>query len=256
MPSRCFRSGRLLFHRYRDHWNHLGRGTGKWITQADWNTPDKQNPRKTVPRAIKRVFYRLLFFYVFGIFFISVLVPYTEPLLLSGSGTATASPFVIAIQNAGIKGLPSVINAVILISAWSAGNSDIYASSRTLYALALEGQMPRFVKKCTKKGLPIVAVAITSAFCALAYLDTGGETAVTAFGWLYNISAVTGILTWWTILLSYLRFYYGLKKQGLTRDSFPYIAPLQPYLSWYGVSFSHSAIGQCSVLIYSSSSSP
>lgn len=48
---------------------------------------------------------RLLFFYVFAIFVISVLVPYTEPNLLNGSGTATASPFVIAIENAGIKAL-------------------------------------------------------------------------------------------------------------------------------------------------------
>jgi len=80
---------------------------------------EAQNPRKTVPRAIKRVFYRLLFFYVLGIFIISVLVPYTEPNLLNGSGTGTASPFVIAIDNAGIKVLPSIVNAAILVSAWS-----------------------------------------------------------------------------------------------------------------------------------------
>ncbi|ODN90161.1 AAT family amino acid transporter [Cryptococcus wingfieldii CBS 7118] len=198
---------------------------------------EAENPRKTVPKAIKRVFFRLLFFYVMGTFIISVLVPYTEPNLLNGSGTAAASPFVIAIQNAGIRALPSIVNAVLLISAWSAGNSDLYASSRTLYALALEGQMPRILRRCTKRGLPIYCVAITGIFGVLAYMNTGGDTAEIAFNWLYNLSAITGIITWWAILLAYLRFYYGLKKQGLTRDEFPYRAPLQPYLSWYGFLF-------------------
>ncbi|ODO05890.1 hypothetical protein I350_04951 [Cryptococcus amylolentus CBS 6273] len=198
---------------------------------------EAENPRKTVPKAIKRVFFRLLFFYVMGTFIISVLVPYNEPNLLNGSGTAAASPFVIAIQNAGIKALPSIVNAVLLISAWSAGNSDLYASSRTLYALAIEGQMPRILRRCTKRGLPIYCVAITGIFGVLAYMNTGGETAETAFDWLYNLSAITGIITWWAILLAYLRFYYGLKKQGLTRDEFPYRAPFQPYLSWYGFLF-------------------
>ncbi|TYJ54809.1 hypothetical protein B9479_004480 [Cryptococcus floricola] len=198
---------------------------------------EAENPRKTVPKAIKRVFFRLLFFYVMGTFIISVLVPYTEPNLLNGSGTAAASPFVIAIQNAGIKALPSIVNAVLLISAWSAGNSDLYASSRTLYALALEGQMPRILRRCTKRGLPIYCVAITGIFGVLAYMNTGGDTAETAFNWLYNLSAITGIITWWAILLAYLRFYYGLKKQGLSRDEFPYRAPFQPYLSWYGFLF-------------------
>jgi len=132
---------------------------------------EAQNPRRTVPRAIKRVFYRLLFFYVFGIFIISVLVPYNNPNLLNGSGNATASPFVIAINNAGIKVLPSIVNAVILLSAWSAGNSDLYAASRTFYALALQGQAPRIFRRCTKRGLPVYCLIITGAFGCLGALQ-------------------------------------------------------------------------------------
>ena len=175
-----------------------------------------------MPRAIKRVFWRLLCFYVLGIFIIrcvaarlpspafdllyrnpmrrltlSVLVPYNEPLLLNGHEDASASPFVIAIQNAGIVGLPSVINAVILLAAWSAGNSDVYAASRTLYALALQDQAPRVFRRCTKNGLPIWCVLVTSAFGALCYMNTGGAKAVEAFTWLYNISSIAAIVTWW-----------------------------------------------------------
>jgi len=164
-------------------------------------------------------------------------VPYTDPRLLSDTGNASASPFVIAIDNAGIKALPSIVNAVLLISAWSAGNSDMYAASRTLYALALQDQLPKIFKRCTKRGLPIWCVVATGLFGVLGYLNTGGTTAVKAFDWLYNISATTGVITWWAILVSYLRFYYGLKRQGLTRNAFPYKAPFQPWLSWYGVVF-------------------
>jgi yeast amino acid transporter len=189
--------------------------------------------------AIKRVFFRILFFYVLGIWVISVLVPYDDPTLLGniGGSTASASPFVIAINNAGIKGLPSVINAVILIAAWSAGNSDLYASSRTLYALALEGKMPRIFKRCTKAGLPVYALALTAVFGFLAYLNVRPGTTVTVFNWLYNISSITGLITWAVILGSYLKFYYGLKRQGLSRDELPYKAPFQPYASWFGFVF-------------------
>lgn len=196
-----------------------------------------QNPRKVVPKAIKQVFFRLAFFYVVGIFIMSVIVPSNDPRLLGSSDDATASPFVIAIQNAGIKVLPSIANAVFLIAAWSAGNSSLYAASRTLYALALEGQAPRFLRRCTKGGTPYWTVIITGAFCFLAYLNTGGAAAVEAFDWLYNIGTTSGIITWWVILLSYLRFFYAAKKQGINRKAFPYTAPLQPYLSWYGFIF-------------------
>lgn len=196
---------------------------------------EAQNPRKAVPKAIKRVFFRLMVFYVLGIFIIGVLVAYDDPRLLNDSETAAASPFVIAISNAGISTLPSIVNAVILISAWSAGNADLYAASRTMYALALEGQLPKVFRRCTKRGLPICCVAVTALFGPLAYMNVGTATATDVFNWLYNISTVAGILTWWSILLSYLRFYHGLAKQGISRDSFPYKAPFQPYLSYFGV---------------------
>ena len=127
------------------------------------------------------------------------MVPYDNERLINGGGDASASPFVIAIKNAGINALPSIVNAVILISAWSAGNSDVYAASRVLYALALEGQVPRIFRRCTKQGLPIYCILVTSAFGFLCYMSTGGDSAVQAFDWLYNISSIAGILTWWYV---------------------------------------------------------
>ncbi|KAI5479664.1 amino acid transmembrane transporter [Pseudohyphozyma bogoriensis] len=191
------------------------------------------NPRRNVPKAIKRVFYRILLFYVIGTLLMGMLVSPNNENLLNGSGVA-ASPWVIAIETAGIKVLPSIINSVVIISAFSAGNSDLYASSRTLYGLACDGKAPAVFRKCTKGGIPIWCVCLTACFGPLAYM-TVSSGASNAFNYLSDLSSVTGLITWACILGAYLRFYYGCKAQGIDRSTFPYQAPGQPYLSWIGL---------------------
>lgn len=69
---------------------------------------EADNPRKTLPTAIKQVFWRICLFYMVSLTLVSLLVPYGDSRLLGTSSTdAKASPFVIAINNAGITGLPS-----------------------------------------------------------------------------------------------------------------------------------------------------
>jgi amino acid transporter len=98
-----------------------------------------------------------------------MLVPSNDPNILQSTGTAASSPFVIAFNRVGIKGLPSVINAGVLTSAFSAANSGLYGSSRTLYGLSLRGQAPRIFSKCLKKnGLPIVALGFSCLWILLA----------------------------------------------------------------------------------------
>lgn len=196
-----------------------------------------ENPRKNVPKAIKRVFWRILLFYVLAIFMVGLVVPYNDPRLLNGSSDASASPFVLAISNAGIKVLPNIINAVLLTVTWSAANSDLYASSRTLYALALEHKAPGFLRKCTKKGLPVWALVVTSLFGPLAYMSCGTGGAEQAFEYLYDISAISVIIAWIIILCTYARFYHGLKYHGIPRSTLPYTAPFQPYLTYFGIVF-------------------
>jgi amino acid transporter len=54
---------------------------------------------------------------------VELLVPSSDPNLLRSTGTAAQSPFVITAKLAGIKVVLSIINFVVLTSAWSAGNS-------------------------------------------------------------------------------------------------------------------------------------
>ncbi|EGF98367.1 uncharacterized protein MELLADRAFT_51018 [Melampsora larici-populina 98AG31] len=192
------------------------------------------NPRQTVPKAINRVFYRILMFYIGGVTVIGLLVPYNSPGLLGGTGDATSSPFVIAINNAGIKVLPDIVNAIILTSAYSAGNSDLYAGSRILYGLSVDRMAPKIFRRCTKGGLPLYSLIITSLFGILSYMNVNSSGS-TIFDWLSNISSITGLITWWTIFLSYLRFHKGLAYKGIDRDTLHYKAPFQPYLSYFGI---------------------
>lgn len=112
---------------------------------------EAEDPRRNIPKAVRRVFWRILFFYVLGSLAIGVLLPYTEERLLSEDPGAAASPWVIAVYRASVPVLPSIINAVILTSATSSANAFLYTGSRYLYALAQNGQAPRFLLKCSKR---------------------------------------------------------------------------------------------------------
>jgi len=195
---------------------------------------EAENPRKNVPKAVNTVFYRILIFYIGSMIVIGLLVPYTSPDLLGGTGDATSSPFVIAINSAGISILPDIINAVILTAVFSAANSDIYAGSRILFGLSSDQMAPKMFSHCTKKGIPFAGIALTALMGLLAYLNVN-TTGSTVFLWFANISSITGILTWWSILLAYIRFYHGLKYRGVDRNTLDYTAPFQPWLSYFGI---------------------
>jgi amino acid transporter len=55
------------------------------------------------------------------------------------------------------------------------------------------------------------------------------------FNYFANMTSVCGLLTWCGIAFTYLRFYKGLKVQGIDRNTLTYKAPLQPYLTYYSL---------------------
>ncbi|KAF7331999.1 Amino acid permease [Mycena kentingensis (nom. inval.)] len=198
---------------------------------------EAKNPRRNLPKAIKRVYIRILLFYIGGVIIIGLLVPSSDPGLNLNSGDAASSPFVIAIKRSGIKALPSIINACLLTSAWSAGSSDLYTSSRALYGLAAAGNAPRIFLKTLSNGLPIVSIIFCSLFSCLAYMAIESG-AGRVFGWFANMTSIAGLMTWFGISLTYLRFYAGMKAQGFDRTTLPYYSRLQPYAAWYSMCFS------------------
>jgi len=53
------------------------------------------------------------------------------------------------------------------------------------------------------------------------------------FEWFANMTAVAGLMTWFGIGFTYLRFHAGLIAQGIDRDALPFKSPLQPFLAYY-----------------------
>ncbi|KAK3332956.1 amino acid permease/ SLC12A domain-containing protein [Cercophora scortea] len=203
---------------------------------------EAENPRKNIPKAVRRVFWRILFFYVLGSLAIGVLVSSSDDHLLQaqsdGAPGAAASPWVIGIQNAGITVLPSIINVVILTSATSSGNAFLYTGSRYLYALAQNRQAPRIFLTCSQRGVPYYAVAVTASIGLLTYLsvDSNGG-AAKAFSWFQNLTTVANLFTWCGICVAYIRFHAALKAQGVDRDTLVFKSPFQPYTAWFALIF-------------------
>lgn len=200
---------------------------------------ETENPRRNIPKAIRRVFWRIAIFYVLAIFLVGLCVSSQDPNLLdaiaSNAPGAAQSPFVIAIENGGIQVLPSIINAVILTSAWSAGNSFFYASTRVLYSAALDGKAPKFLT-FEKWGVPYGCVGATTLLSCLSYLNVNHRGAEVFF-WFSNLSAVSTLIVWASICVTYLRFYYGLRHNGISRSSLSFKSPLQPFLAYFAICF-------------------
>ncbi|KAF5368348.1 hypothetical protein D9758_002428 [Tetrapyrgos nigripes] len=241
-----FRYWKNPFNQYNDIPGAKGQFLGWWavMTQAAFSfigteivaiaAGEAKNPRRNLPKAIRRVYIRILLFYIGGVIIIGLLVPQDSIGLDLGTNDAASSPFVIAIKNAGISGLPSVINAALLTSAWSAASSDLYTSSRALYGLALAGNAPKIFSKTLKNGLPVVSIVFCSAFSLLAYMGVKSGSGK-VFGWFANMTSVAGLMTWFGISVTYLRFYAGMKAQGIDRSTLPFASKLQPYAAWYSM---------------------
>lgn len=195
------------------------------------------NPRKALPTAIKQVFWRITLFYIVSLLLVGLIVPYTDPRLLnSSSSVVKASPFVIAIMNAGITGLDSVMNSVILIAVLSVGNSSVYGSSRTLAALAEQSQAPRILAYIDRKGRPMVSILIASALGLLCFLAVSSKQ-TQAFEWMIAISGLSSIFTWGSICLAHIRFRRAWHLQGHTLSELAFISQPGVIGSWLGLAF-------------------
>ncbi|KAH9821442.1 Amino acid permease [Teratosphaeria destructans] len=198
---------------------------------------EAENPRKNIPKAVRRVFWRILFFYVLGSLAIGVTVPANDDRLLNGGAGAGRSPWVIAIRRAGISGLPSVINAVILTSASSSGNAFLYTGSRYMFALAQNGQAPKILLKCSKSGVPYWCVLITASIGLLTYM-TVSEGANKVFEWFQTLTTITSLMTWISILVAYLYFKRALEAQNVNRDrDLIFKSKFQPYTAYFALAY-------------------
>ena len=201
---------------------------------------EAQNPRRTIPRAIKLTFFRIMLFYVISVFLLGMLVPYDSKDLAfaakNNASNAEASPFVVAIKQAGIPILPSFLNACILIFVFSASNSDLYIASRTIYGLAKQGKAPQFLTWTDNRGVPVPALGVSAAFGLLAFTAVSEDSRM-VFTYFVNLVTVFGMLTWISILITHIRFSAACRAQGVSPARLPYRAPFGVAGSWAALSF-------------------
>jgi len=197
------------------------------------------NPRKNMIAAMRTVFFRIFVCYVLTGLIVGMLIPSNDPALFKKTGNAGQSPFVLVFNRAGVKVLPHIVNAVVLTSAFSSANGMLFSASRLLFALGVQGQAPRFVTTVSHNGLPYVAIMIGGLFSFLAFLNAKTSSG-RVFSWFINLSAVGGLLNWLMIGITYLRFYYGLKVQGIEGHGAHggYRSVFQPYAAMYVVFWS------------------
>ena len=190
---------------------------------------ESEDPARNIPRAVRQVFWRILLFYVFAILVISLLIPYTDPRLLKNDvGDIAVSPFTLVFQRAGLLSAAAVMNAVVLTSVLSAGNSGMYASTRMLYTLACQRMAPRIFARVSANGVPVMALIATTVVAALCFL-TNIFSPQAVYIWLLNLSGMTGFIAWLGIAISHYRFRKGYVAQGLQLSALPYRTTSFPF---------------------------
>ncbi|KAJ7319073.1 amino acid permease/ SLC12A domain-containing protein [Mycena albidolilacea] len=193
---------------------------------------ESAQPHKSVPRAIKATFLRIVLFYILTCLVIGLCINHNDDTLVSAyfDSDVAASPITIVFQRAGFGAAVHVVNAVLLTAVLSATNSCFYASSRMLLSLAREGKAPHFFTYVTKGGVPVPALLLTLAFSFLTFLTTvWGEGVV--FTWFINLTGVSALFTWIAIASINLRFRRAFAAQGRPLSDLPFRAPFSPFLA-------------------------
>ncbi|KAF4342838.1 amino acid permease [Fusarium beomiforme] len=199
---------------------------------------EAKHPSRYVKTAFKTVYFRFGLFFIGAALTCGIVLSHTDETLVevqlgsgSGHGTAAASPWVIAMSNLGIEGLPHLVNALLFTTIFSAGNTYTYCATRSLYSLALDGRAPAFLRKTTKNGIPIWCFAVTMVFPLLAFLQLDSSSAE-ALTILLALITGGGIVDYITMNITFLFYYRACEAQGVDRKKMPYFGYFQPYCAW------------------------
>lgn len=195
---------------------------------------ETKNPRVAVPRAIRQVFWRIIFVYMGSAFFFGLTCPSNANGLVSASSKALESPMTIAIQNAGWQAGVHLINAFILITCLSAVNSSIYIGSRTLLFMGQEGKAPRILGWTDHRGVPIPAIVLTNVCGALSMMNVSTG-AGQAYEYIVNLSGVSTFLVWGSISFIHIRFRQAWQVQGHQSSELPFVSTWYPWNAYFGL---------------------
>ncbi|KAJ5161587.1 hypothetical protein N7492_006979 [Penicillium capsulatum] len=198
---------------------------------------EAKRPRIYIKSAFKTVYLRFGIFFIGGALAVGIICAANDPKLgdvVAGKTTssAAASPYVIGATNLGITIFPSVVNALLLTSIFSAGNTYTYCAIRTLYSLALEGRAPKILTHTTRNGVPIYCFMIVMIFPILSFLQVSNSSSV-VITWFASLVTAGGLINYITISITYIFFHRACKAQNIDRRrTFSYFGYFQPYCGY------------------------
>ncbi|MFC6323789.1 amino acid permease [Companilactobacillus baiquanensis] len=191
---------------------------------------EAEDPQKNIVKAIRTIVGRILIFYIGAIFVIVSIYPWNK------LGTI-GSPFTETFAKVGITFAAEIINFVVLTAALSGCNSGIFSSSRMLYTLGMEHNLPKAFTKLSKHHVPYLPVITISAGILIGLLLNFSlpalfHTSNNVFVIVYSSSVLPGMVPWFVILFSELKF-RKLNQQHM--DEHPFKMPWYPFSNYFAI---------------------
>jgi proline-specific permease ProY len=174
---------------------------------------EAEDPKKTIPKAINSVPWRILVFYMGTLFVIMSIFPWN---LVGTQG----SPFVLTFQHMGIAAAATILNFVVITASLSAINADIFGVGRMLHGMAVQGQAPQVFSKVSRRGTPFMTVIVMMAALLVAvYLNYIMPESV--FLVIASLATFATVWVWIMILFSQIGFRLKLSRQQIAELEFP-----------------------------------
>jgi len=190
---------------------------------------EAEHPEVTIPRAMRNIVYRLIFFYVLAIAIMVTMVPWNRA---AGSSALSGSPFVTAFAAAHVSSAAALMNFVVLTAALSSVNTNLYLSTRMLYSLGRGGYAPAWMGKVSSNGVPHRALLASTAGIIIAIV-LALKAPKNAFLILYGVAVAGMLFVWLVILNTHLRFRKTLSRERLL--SLPMRLRAHPFFTVLGI---------------------
>lgn len=190
---------------------------------------EAERPEVTIPRAMRNIVYRLIFFYVLAIAVMVTMVPWNQA---GSSSTLSGSPFVTAFAAAHIPFAAAIMNFVVLTAALSSVNTNLYLSTRMLFSLGRGGYAPAWMGKVSSNGVPHRALLASTAGIIAAIL-LAIFAPKNAFLMLYGTAVAGMLFVWLVILNTHFHFRKAISSEQLL--SLPMRLRAHPFFTIVGI---------------------
>ncbi|WP_284764074.1 amino acid permease [Arthrobacter sp. efr-133-R2A-63] len=170
------------------------------------------DPKKVIPQAVNTVPVRVLLFYVLTLGVLMSLFPWNE---IGNNG----SPFVQIFSGLGIPAAPHILNAVVITSALSAINSDIFGAGRILFGLSQQGHAPKSFGKISRHGVPWMTVVLMGGILLVGVV-LNAVIPEDVFLVIASIATFATVWVWVMILASHVAMKREIKRKRLPASEF------------------------------------